>query len=225
MKKSSHQKPSFGQGLELVIVVIRAIINAAKRVDITKNGIQRIIGKPGEIFNFFEGVFLRSRLSGKGKVNADSSLSIEKSFTLGALDDQKAILDLKDIFSIIDHRFKDLVFIKRKTKKTSIDLKRLSIRDSISFVFNAYPGDLNDVCCTESQIVEFFRKYAKDFQYSGSVYFLSKAKIKTGLKKGEWFVLINANFGYGINHIDFSLFGYEHHSIIGLDAIIATPVS
>ncbi|NCN22245.1 hypothetical protein GW758_00885 [Candidatus Falkowbacteria bacterium] len=56
MEKSS-QNPSFGQGLELAGIIIKALASAAKKTNADSDRVQAVIGKPGVVFQLIEGLF------------------------------------------------------------------------------------------------------------------------------------------------------------------------
>lgn len=176
MEKSS-QKPSFGQGLELAIIIEKAISNAVKKTNADSDMIQKVIGKPGVIFNFFESLLVEN-------VEVKSSIlrliSGEEKLMIEALDGKARISDAKKIFkSYIDVDFANFGFNQSNlaSTETLFDVSEMTSGGKFVQIFFSITPDLSKIFMTQHQIIRFCEKYSTWLRQEGhATLFLTKLK-------------------------------------------------
>jgi len=182
MKKSS-QIPSFGQGLELTNVISKAIASAIKKYDVSSEEIQKVIGKPGQIFDYFDKLFAQDKPE---KSNAILSLlSIPETLVLEVLDGKATIANAKSTFkSYLDSDFKNWKLNNKgnATEEIPIQVYEMAKNANYSQMFNSLSSDLDSLCLTQNQIIRFCEKYPSHLRQDGNAtFFLFK-------ENGEYFV-------------------------------------
>ena len=174
--KKSGQIPSFGQGLELANIVNKAIANVIKENKISSDQVQAVIGKPGQIFDYFKKLFSSS----SEKISSILSLlSISETLVLESLDGKATIANTKNTFkSYLDLDFKNwhLDNKGRATKETTIQIYEMGHDDAnFSQTFNSLSNDLDSLCLTQNQIIRFCEKYPSHLRQDGyATFFLFK---------------------------------------------------
>ena len=185
MEKSSQQDPSFGQGLELAGIIIKAIASVAKKTNTDLDRVQSVIGKPGVIFQLIEGLFVED---GKTKKNPSilQLISGGEKLMIEALDGKAYISDAKKTFkSFIDPNFKNwgLNQFGSATTETLLDVSEMTSDGTFVQVFTSITSDLDKIVMTQAQIIRFCEKYPTWLRQKGyATFFLTKVG-------GEYFVV------------------------------------
>ncbi|MCF7820445.1 MAG: hypothetical protein K9M44_03180 [Candidatus Pacebacteria bacterium] len=174
--KESSQSPSFGQGLELANIVNKAIASAVKKNNVSSDKIQKVVGKPGQIFDYFDKLFAQDKPE---KSNAILSLlSIPETLVLEALDGKATIANAKSTFkSYLDSNFKNWKLDNKgkATEKTSVQVYEMAKDATFSQMFNSLSGDLDSLCLTQNQIISFYEKHPSYLRQDGcTTFFLFK---------------------------------------------------
>lgn len=193
MKKSS-QNPSFGQGLELAIIIEKAISNAVKKTNADSDKIQKVIGKPGVIFQLVEDLFAED-----GKINKDPSIlqpiSGGEKLMIEALDGKKYIADAKKTFkSLISSNFKNLKLNHSgpATAEILVDVREIVGDGKFVQIFTEIISDLDKIVMTQAQIIRFCEKHPTWLCQEGSAtFFLTKVN-------GEYLVVSVRVFSGGL---------------------------
>lgn len=182
MEKSS-QNPSFGQGLELAIIIEKAIANAVKKTNADSDKIQKVIGKPGVIFNFFASLLADSVES---KPSILRLISGGEKIMIEALDGKAYISDAKKTFkSFIDSDFKNwgLNQSSPATAETLLDISEMVGDGTFVQIFTGITPDLEKLVMTQAQIIRFCEKHPTWLRQEGyATFFLTKVG-------GEYFVV------------------------------------
>jgi len=184
MEKSS-QNPSFGQGLELTGIIIKAIASAAKKTKADANRVQAIIGKPGVIFQLIEGLFAED---GKNKNNPSilQLISGGEKLITEALDGKAYISDAKKIFKLyIDSDFKNWGLNQSgpATAETLLNVSEIVADATFVQIFTGITPDLDKIVMTQAQIIRFCEKHPAWLRQEGyATFFLTKIS-------GEYFVV------------------------------------
>ncbi len=181
MERSSHQTPSFGQGLELSAIVDKAIATAIKKNRTDARRVQTIIGQPGRIYEIFDKLFSDdSTLSNKilNIIPTVERLYIEaQSGTVGE-NRAREILD----FKYSDFEEYDFDKPSHPTDETNVLIYEVAYQQKCFFdVFNSFYCHLDRLCFTQAQIVRYCQKYPTKLTTGKQTFFLSK-------KNGEYFV-------------------------------------
>ncbi len=192
MEKSS-QNPSFGQGLELAGIIIKALASAAKKTNADLDKVQSVVGKPGVLFNFFESLLTDSvevKASILRLISANEKLMIE------ALDGKAYISDAKKTFkSYIDGDFKNwgLNQSSPATAETLLDVSEMVGDGTFAQIFTGITPDLEKLVMTQAQIIRFCEKYPIWLRQDGyATFFLTKVN-------GEYFVVYVSVYSSGLN--------------------------
>ena len=182
MKKSS-QSPSFGQGLELANIVNKAIVSSIKKNEVTAEEIQAVIGKPGQVFELLNSLFVKDQSKQNDAIL--SLLSIFETLVLEDLDGKATIANAKNTFkSYLDSNFKNWRLNNKgnATKETPIQVYEMVKDATFSQMFNSLSSDLDSLCLTQNQIIRFCEKYPSHLRQDGyATFFLFK-------ESGEYFV-------------------------------------
>ncbi len=182
MEKSS-QNPSFGQGLELAIIIEKAISNAVKKTNADSDKIQKVIGKPGVIFNFFESLLADSV---EVKPSILRLISGGEKIMIEALDGKAYISDAKKTFkSYIDGDFKNWGLNQSgpATAETLLDVSEMTSDGTFVQIFTGITPDLEKLVMTQAQIIRFCEKHPTWLRQEGyATFFLTKVN-------GEYFVV------------------------------------
>jgi hypothetical protein len=178
------QAPTFGQGLEVAGIVMKAIASAAKKSNFDSDKVQnKIVGNPGAIFDFFDGLFAEEAVQ-KATPSILKLLSTDETLTIEALNGKEFIYGDKKVFkSYIDDDFKNLKLDKASeaTKEISVQVHELVENATFAKMFTSLSGDLDKLCLTQHQIKRFCVKYSSQLSQNGATFFLFKLN-------GEYFV-------------------------------------
>lgn len=184
--KKSGQEPSFGQGLELSVIIEKALASAVKKNNTDSVKIQEVIGKPGVIFDFFEKL-LADNVEVKPSIL--KLISSGEKITIESLDGQEFISGAKDIFkSYIDENFKNwgLNEPSLATTKTSLDVHEMVIDGTYKEIFTSISDDLEKLVMTQAQICLFCKKHLNWLRQDGyATFFLTK--------KGEEYFVVDVS--------------------------------
>jgi hypothetical protein len=191
--ETSSQKPSFGQGLELAMLIEKAIANAVKTTNADSDKVQGVIGKPGIIFKFFEDLLA-------DKVEPKSSMlkliSAGEKIMIEALDGKATIAEAKKIFkSYLDSDFKNWGLNKSgsATAETLVDINEIVEDGNFVQIFTALNSDLNKIVMTQAQIIRFCEKHPTLLRQDGNAtFFLIK-------ENDEYFVVSVVVFSDGLD--------------------------
>ena len=182
--ETSSQTPSFGQGLELASIIEKALASAVKKTKADSDKIQKVIGRPGVFYKFFEDLLA-------GEVNQIPAmfnpLFVGKTLLLEANDGKKFIYNSKKTFkSYIDSDFKDMHLNKPDiaTPETLVEIKELIVTAMFKQIFPALNSDFDKLLLTQSQIIRFCEKYPNYLRQDGeATFFLTK-------KNKKYFVVV-----------------------------------
>ena len=173
--KKSGQKPSFGQGLELSVIIEKALASAVKKNNTDSVKIQEVIGKPGVIFDFFEKL-LADNVEVKPSIL--KLISGREKLKIEALDGKETIYNAKDVFKYyIDEDFKNWGLNKPSlaTAETSLDVHEMIGGGTFKEIFACIPYDLEKLVLTQAQIKKICKKHAKWLSQEGyTTFFLTK---------------------------------------------------
>ena len=168
------------QGLELSMIADKAIINALKKCNPSPEEIQKIIEKPGKIYQFYEDIF-----GNKEEDKILSLISVSETLILEDLDGKATIANAKNTFkSYLDSNFKNWRLNNKgnATKETPIQVYEMVKDATFSQMFNSLSSDLDSLCLTQNQIIRFCEKYPSHLRQDGyATFFLFK-------ESGEYFV-------------------------------------
>jgi len=174
MKKSS-QDPSCGQGLDLAIISAKAIASAIKKNNADSARLQRIIGKPGVIFKFYEDL-----LAKKDEVETPilRLISGDKKIVIKASDGKAIIANATSTFRVYIHNdFKTdpgLDAPGPATPEMLVDVYE-TIEDATKpQVFACLNSDLDKLVMTPSQIKLFCDEHPDWFKKDDGNLFLTK---------------------------------------------------
>jgi hypothetical protein len=178
------QAPTFGQGLEVAGIVMKAIASAAKKSNFDSDQVQnKIVGKPGAIFDFFDGLFAE-KLENKPTAPILKLLSHSENLIIEALDGKEFICGDRKVFkSYISDDFKNLKLnqVSEATKEISVQVHELVEDATFAKIFTSLSSDLDKLCLTQHQIKRFCVKYPNQLSRNGVTFFLFKLN-------GEYFV-------------------------------------
>jgi len=190
MEKSSQNTPSFGQGLELSQIAIKAIASAAKKNNPSDDFLQKIVGKPGVIFEFFERLLAEAIEAKKNSIL--SLISGNEKLMIEASDGKDYIFDAKRTFkSGIDPDFKNRGLNKSgpATEEILVDVNEMTGDGTFVQIFTTLSSDLEKLVMTQAQIIRFCEKYPTWLRQEGyATFFLTKVG-------NEYFVVgVNVNY-------------------------------
>ncbi|MFA7702785.1 MAG: hypothetical protein WCX80_05020 [Patescibacteria group bacterium] len=192
MEKSS-QHPSFGQGLELAIIIEKAINNAVKKYNSNAQKVQELIEKPGAIFKFFEEL-LADKIETKSSIlkliSGGEKIMIEVS------DGKATIANAANTFkSYLDSDFKDrgLDTPGLETPEILVDIHEIIEDANFSQIFTGLNPDLDKLVLTQAQIIRFCEKHPTWLrQEENATLFLTKVN-------GEYFVVSVCVYSDGLD--------------------------
>ncbi len=167
MEKSSQNNPSFGQGLELAGIIIKALASAAKETKADLDKVQSVIGKPGVLYDVFRNLLAESV---EVKPAILRLLSDGQSLSLNALNGQRLIYNSKKTFpSFIDDDFKHWNLNKKgvATPKTIIEVHQIMQDSTFMEIFSALPGTWNQKWLSQNQIIEFCEELSNCLSTTG----------------------------------------------------------
>lgn len=187
MEKSSQSAnggPSFGQGLELATVAIKAIASAAKKNKTTDDTIQKIVGKPGVVFEFFDKLLAGANEEKKPSIL--SLISANEKIMIESSDGKAYISDAKKTFkSNIDGCFKSWGLNRSgpATAEILLDVNEMVGDGTFVQIFTSITSDLDKLVMTQAQIIRFCEKHPIWLRQEGyATFFLTKVG-------GEYFVV------------------------------------
>jgi len=202
MEKSSQNSPSFGHGLELSTIINKAIANAVKKSKADSGRVQKLIGKPGVIFKFFEDLLaeeIEQKLSILRLISGGEKIMIESS------DGKATIANAKNTFKpYIDGNFNNwkLNTPGSATPEMLVDIYEIIQDANFSQIFNSLNSDLDKLVLTQAQIIGFCEKHPNWLrQEEYATLFLIKVN-------GEYFVVNVRVYSDGLN-ICASRFEYD----------------
>jgi hypothetical protein len=171
------------QLLEFSIIVDEAIHKAASKTSLNSDGLQRVLSRKGVIFDFFDKLF--SENQGMRPASILTLLSAGKTPTLEALDGKKYIGGAKKVFkSHIDSNFEDWKLNEpgKATGKVHVQAYELNMDVTFAQIFSSLASDLDKLCLSQHQIIQFCKKYPDRLnQNEHATFFLFK-------KIGEYLV-------------------------------------
>jgi len=178
MKKSSqHVDPSFGQGLELAGIITKAIASAAKKTKADSDRIQEVIGRPGVIFKFIEGLFAEGKEIEKNP-SILKLISGGEKIMIEALDGKEYISNARKTFkSGIDRDFENwgLNQAGPATAETLLDVHEMIGDGNFVRIFTDITSDLDKLVMTQNQIIRFCEKHPTWLRQEGyATFFLTK---------------------------------------------------
>lgn len=195
MKESSHNNPSFGQGLELGSLINKALVSAIKKTKADSAKIQEVISKPGVIFQLIEGLFIED-----GKIkNTPSILQLisgGEKIMVEALNGKEYISNAKRVFkSYIDSDFRNWGLNKSgpATTETLFDVNELIKDATFAQIFTSITPDLDKLVLTQPQIIRFCEKHPTWLRQDGyATFFLIK-------ENNEYFVVRVGVYSVGLS--------------------------
>ncbi|MDD5528387.1 MAG: hypothetical protein PHO56_05490 [Patescibacteria group bacterium] len=177
------QSPSSGQALELADIAVKAIASGIKKENPDFDRVQRIVGNPGAIYDFFRKLF-SEKTEDKKVAPILKFLSGDEKLVIEALDGKKFIYGDKKVFeSDIDSDFENYGLKKAgvATPETAVRVYEM-VEDAVfAKMFTSLSGDLDKLCLTQHQIKRFCVKYSNWLCRGYSTFFLFKMN-------GEYFV-------------------------------------
>lgn len=195
--KKSGQKPSFGQGLELSVIIEKALASAVKKNGTDLEKIQKVIGKPGVIFDFFEKL-LADNVEVKPSIL--KLISGRDKITIEALNGKEFIYDSNDVFKCyVDEDFKNWGINKPgpATTEIQVDVHEMAKDGTFKEIFTSISNDIEKLVLTQAQIKKFCQNYPNWLrQDEYSTFFLTK---QGGEYFGEYFVVDVDVFFDGLN--------------------------
>ena len=204
MEKSS-QNPSFGQGLELAIIIEKAIASAAKTTNADSDRVQAVIGKPGVIFQFIHNLFAEDEKTKKNPSNLQLISGGEK-IMIEALDGKACLFDAKKTFkSSIDGDSQNWGFNQSgpATTETLLDVSEMTSDGTFVQIFTGVTPDLEKLVMTQAQIIRFCEKYPFWLRQEGyATFFLTKV--------GEEYFVVHVRVGSGGLHVGWNLLRSDH---------------
>jgi len=212
--ETSSQKPSFGQGLELAVIIEKAIANAVKKTNAGSDKVQELISKPGVIFNFFEDLLAEKA---EQKSSILRLISGNEQIMIEASDGKATIANAKNTFkSFIDADFKNwgLNTSGSATPEMLLDVHEITENANFAQIFTGLNSDLDKLVMTQAQIIRFCEKHPTWLRQGGySTFFLIK-------ENNEYFV-VHVYVHSGGLHVDVSRFengivwgaGYLHRLV------------
>ncbi|MGE5425573.1 MAG: hypothetical protein ACM3PZ_00605 [Bacillota bacterium] len=161
-QRVQKREQSFGQGLELIDIAAKAIATAAKNSDVESDFIQKIIGKPQAIFDFYKKLF-------KGEEPDDQSsgqlilMSQGESPLIEELDCSMRFSAAHEFLRPYDDGIYDKYNLnhpaKKKTPKTFCDVYKTTFSSSYRQIFATINENLDRLVLSQHQILWFCRKY------------------------------------------------------------------
>ena len=177
MEKSSQNNSSFGQGLELASIIIKALASAVKKTNADSDRVQAVIGKPGVIFQLIEGLFTEDEKTKKNPLIL-RLISGGQKIMIEALDGKAYISDAKKTFkSFIDGDFKDWGLNQSgpATAETLLDISEMVGDGTFVQIFSNISSDLEKLVMTQAQIIRFCEKHPTWLSQKGcATFFLTK---------------------------------------------------
>jgi hypothetical protein len=200
MEKSS-QDASFGQGLELAIIIEKALIGAIKKHNSNAQKVQELIEKPGPIFKSLEDL-LAEKIETKSSIL--KLISGSEKIMIEASDGKATIARAKNTFkSYIDNDFKNwgLDTPGLATPEILLDVHELIQDANFSQIFNSLNSDLDRLVLTQAQIIRFCEKHPTWLNQEGNAtFFLTKVN-------GEYLVVRVSVLSDGLG-VSVGRFGY-----------------
>mgnify|MGYP000894048647 CR=1 FL=1 len=130
-----------------------------------------------------------------------------KDFLIEASDGKKKFSN-SEIFNIyLDQDFRSPKLDKFGPASNEIVLDFYELKSDGNFkeIFNSFGRDLKDICLTQSQMIDFCRKYRREPIFQGyTLFFLLEEKSELE-KKNEYFVVFINFFANGISAVVSSL--------------------
>lgn len=210
MEKSSQNSPSFGQGLELSGIIAKAIASAAKKTNANSDTIQKIVGKPGIIFQFFENLFAEGTQQNPSILRL---ISGTEKLMIESLDGKATIADAKKIFkscSEEDFKYFGLNIPGQATPEALIDVHEITEDGTYIQIFGAITPDLEKIVMSQNQVVRFCEKHPTWLQQEEYLtFFLIK-------ENGEYFVVCvrvdSDGLRVGVTRLKYDcIWNSEHH--------------
>ncbi len=173
------------QGLTLEdLALLRSNKDLAKKVaEIIKatNGVPKVIKKKSDILNL---------LSGSEKI------------LLSKLDGRAIIAKAEDVFkSWIDPNFEKLGLNKKSKATLETEVKIYEMVKDANFeeIFTSLSDDLDSLCLTQSQIIDFCKKHRSHLRQGGyGTFFLTKKDFEKPATEDNLFVVFVLVFSYGL---------------------------
>lgn len=178
MGKSSPQDASFGQGLELAGVFIKAIAVAAKKNGVTSDDIQKIFGNTDEVYKSVDALISKFRSKKLGELVLKLVFS-EKPLVISSSSKGKLAINAKDVFKFGVDDLVDWAQAEECPSTPEIEVDVYEIIKEITFeqLFRGFNYDLDKIVMTRSQIVYFCKNYRGLLKKQGhATYFLSKKR-------------------------------------------------
>ncbi|MFP4514840.1 MAG: hypothetical protein ACLFNO_02435 [Parcubacteria group bacterium] len=189
--KQSSQNPSFGQGLELANIANKAIVNTIKKNKVTAEEVQRVIGKPGQVFELFDKLFAKDQLEKNDSIL--SLLSTPETLVLEELDGKATLAEAKSTFkSYVDSDFRNWGLNDKGngSKEMPVQVYEMVKDATYSQMFNSLPSDLDSLCLTQNQIIRFCEKHPSHLRQDGYItlflfkesaeYFVTRVAVGSG---------------------------------------------
>lgn len=168
MEKSS-QKASFGQGLELAIIILKAFTTIVKKIGLSSSGIQNLIDKPGIIYKCVENLF--SNTAVLENLPILKLISVGEKIIIEPLDGKRLISQAKKVFKAgidPDCIAQELTETSTATSETSLDVYEMSNDATFEQIFSEINSKLDKIVMTKSQIIRFCEKYQIWMRNEGS---------------------------------------------------------
>lgn len=164
MNKSQKNEATFGQGLEMAQLAIKAIANARKQTRINNQQFQKIMRDPGEVYDYFLDLFKKHLDTG--------CLRYLKTIEIGDSNGERLICNSSGVFkSYIDNDFLLPNLTEKSSKKAAgkVDVYEL-YRDvpSKQFVYSL-ERPLEEIVFTQDQIIEICANNRSDLGQAGCV--------------------------------------------------------
>jgi hypothetical protein len=216
MEKSSQEKASFGQGLELANILNKAIANAVKKTGASSDDVQKLINKPGVIYKCVENLFSDSVVT---KPSILKLISVGEKIMIESSDGKALISKAKNTFkSSIDFDFTNFKLNKAgiATYETLLDVYEMANDATFVQMFSELNSDLDKLAMTQAQIIRFCEKHPTWLRQEGyPTFFLIKVN-------GEYFVVcVSMGSGgldvhvYRLEDDSVSVWGAEHrHRVV-----------
>lgn len=200
MEKSSQKTASTGQVLELVSIINRALARAIKETDPCSEQVQKIIGKPGVIYKYFE-----TLLSEGTKIL--KPIFTDRTFTIEDSSGEMLISEAKETFkSGISPDFTKLGLNKPTGAKPKRELAPHKMIHDATFaqMFSELSPDLDKIVMDQEQIIKFCKKHRALFcQEVCITFFLTKVDCR-------FFVICVTELSDGL---DASVYPFDHNHV------------
>ena len=186
-QKGGQEKASFGQGLEIAGIILKAVATAAKKHKVGDEDVQKIVGKPGVAYSLADELFT-------SKKPAQLLNLVESGVMIEACDGEDYFGKPKSNFNgYIGENLKNFNLNKKEKPRaeTLLDIHDVSGRGRFNEIFSKINFDLEKLVMALDQIIRFCIKHPTKLLRNNFNFFLVKGD--GGSSSNEEYLVISIN--------------------------------